>query len=67
MKIEKVSMSIEDGTMDCVGGVRYDYTQAKYTDATEFKLKATTDDANVQITLNGYELDNLVAIVRRRI
>lgn len=67
MKIEKVLFSIEDGTMDCVGGVRTEYLPLLYKDTDVFNIKATTDGHNVNISLTGYELDNLVSILRRRI
>jgi hypothetical protein len=67
MKIEKVLISIEDGTMDCVGGVRTEYLPFKYTDEMEFKIKAVGPDANIQITLTGKELDNLTHVLRYKI
>lgn len=67
MKIEKVVVSIEDGTMDCVGGVRTEYLPLLYKDTDVFNIKATTEGSNVQISLTGYELDNLINVLRRRI
>lgn len=67
MKVEKVTVSIEDGTMDCIGGVRTEYTPYDYTDVTTFKIKAATDDANIVLTLTGYELDSIKHIIWRRI
>lgn len=67
MRIEKVSISVEDGTMDCVGGVRTEYTPFEYTSEMEFKIKATGPEANIQITLTGKELDNLIHVLRYKI
>ena len=67
MKIEKVSVSVENGTMDCVGGVRTEFSPFKYTDEMEFKIKAVGPEANIQITLTGRELDNLVHVLRYKI
>jgi len=65
MKIESVHMSVEDGTMDCIGGVRTEYKTLTFDDKTVFKIKATTDDDNVLITLSGVEMARLEKLLRR--
>ena len=67
MKIERVTYTAIDGGMDHVGGVSTEYSTLLYDDKTLFTIKATTPDANVVITLTGYEMDSLKHLVWRRI
>jgi len=67
MKIQKVTYTAIDGGMDHIGGVSTEYTDLQYDDKTLFTIKAMTNDANVAITLTGYEMDSLRHLVWRRI
>ena len=67
MKIQRVIVTAVEGGSDHVGGISTEYTDYAYDDKTLFTIKATTENANVIITMTGYELDNLKHVTWRRI
>ena len=67
MKVQQAITTAVDGGMDHIGGVSLEYKDLQYDDSTLFTIKASTTEANVVLTLTGYELDSLKHLIWRRI
>lgn len=63
MKIEKVVMTVDDGGMDCIGGVHTEYEPIALRLDEDVHIVGTMDERRVRITLSGEELVKIAAIL----
>lgn len=63
MKIEKQTISVDDGCIDSIGGVTRTFSEFEMTDTDIFVVKAACDEEIIQITLSGRELRKLKTLL----
>lgn len=59
MQIEKITVTVDDGSSDNIGGVHYEREAFPVLAVDPVKIKCSNEYGNYEITLSGEELDRL--------